>query len=266
MSPTSASTAAAGTASGTTIARSRSTSGKRPTAGASSGASRPAARPAMATSATMTRCVVRSSHASTTAGCTSPTIACQPSGDLGARGPAGVEHRLVALRGVGRAGEPEAVRQELEDALGVVEVVRAGRPVPGRRLGGADEREPEAPPLARHVPGPRVALADLEHRDVLGAVAQVHADDVEQAAEEVAAEQRVVARQRVGDADRIAARLWLVADRRHLAREHERLDVPRRHEGRRDDLGQAGAGQGLADQLPRPPAATAGTPASRCPG
>ena len=49
---------------------------------------------------------------------------------------------------------------------------RAGA-VPGGRLGRAHEREPEPPPLARLVAGPGVALADLEHGDVVGAVAQV---------------------------------------------------------------------------------------------
>ena len=49
----------------------------------------------------------------------------------------------------------------------------AGRLVPGRRLGRPGEREPEAPPLvglARLVRGP-IALADLEDRDVVAAVA-----------------------------------------------------------------------------------------------
>ena len=61
----------------------------------------------------------------------------------------GVEQRLAGLGQVGDGGQAQPARQQLQDPLGVVEVVRPGRAVPGRGLGGADQREAEAPPLTR---------------------------------------------------------------------------------------------------------------------
>ena len=131
---------------------------------------------------------VRSSQASTVAGCSSPTSACsRPATSARAVRP-GWNTASAGLGAVGRTAEVEAGGEELEHALRVVEVVGPAGPVPGGRLGRPDEREPEPPPLARLVAGPGVALADLEHRDVLDAVAQVGAHDVQQAAEQVPAQ------------------------------------------------------------------------------
>ena len=65
-------------------------------------------------------------------------------------------------------------------ALGVVEVVGAGRAVPGRRLGRAGQDEPEPPPLVGAVAlEAAVALADLEQGDVVAALADVALEDLE---------------------------------------------------------------------------------------
>jgi hypothetical protein len=85
-------------------------------------------------------------------------------------------------------GRTEAAGEQLHDALGVVEVIRPELAVPAARLSCAGQREREPPPLARRVARPCVALADLEHRNVLGAVPQVRADDVQQDADQVAAQ------------------------------------------------------------------------------
>ena len=113
-----------GMASGTTIARSRSTSGNRATGAARSGARRPAARPVEGDLGDDRPArPVRSSHASTTSGWTSPTSAyrrrrrspprgCDPDG-----GPARRPPRLYDGAGRGRA------------------VARAARGDPSRRRG-----------------------------------------------------------------------------------------------------------------------------------
>ena len=148
-----------------------------------------------------------------------------------------------------RRREAEPAADQLDDALGVVEVVRPRRPVPGGRLGRARQREPEPPPLVgRRVVRRAVALADLEDRDVVASLAQVGRDDLEQAAEQALAQHRVLARQRVGDGDRPAGRALL-----RLARELARrrgpgtLDHLRRDEGEGDGLGQPGTRERLAD-------------------
>ena len=207
-------------ASATTIARSRSTSGWRPTAGARSGVSRPSARPSIATSATITG----------VAGAELPGVdrrrvqladeGVQPARDLGASRPSRVEHGLARLRPVGRTRRGPAGR-------------RAARAGPSRRRGRTAARggsrpaarptptsaNAEPPPLPRLVACPRVALADLEHRDVLDAVAKVGARRRRAgcragsgAATEWSRESGFV------DGDRRAAGLRLVADGRHRAR------------------------------------------------
>ena len=62
--------------------------------------------------------------------------------------PAGMEVRVVGQRGRRSApASPRRAADELDEALGVVEVVRPRRPVPRRRLGRPGQREPEPPPL-----------------------------------------------------------------------------------------------------------------------
>src|SRR5205809_347423 len=78
----------------------------------------------------------------------------------------GMEERLAAQLGVRRLVEAEAMTDELDDAFRIVEVGEPARPVPGRFLEGARDREPEPPPLSGRVGIPAVALADLEDRDV----------------------------------------------------------------------------------------------------
>ena len=87
-------------------------------------------------------------------GCSSPTrpTRSRRAGDDAGR-TAGMQVRIVGQRRVRRRRRSPSRRQiELDDALGVVEVVRPGRPVPGRRLGGAGQREAEAPPLVASSP------------------------------------------------------------------------------------------------------------------
>ena len=241
-------TADAGVASGTTIARSRSTAWNRPTAGARSRGEASAGEPVERHLGDDDPLGVRSSHVSTTAGCSSPTIASsRPSIRPRAVRPGG--RGFVSLGGVPDLAETEPLCEQVQEPLGVIEVVRTRHAVPRRGLGGPDEGEPEPPPLVRLVARERVALPDLEHGDVRRAVAQVRAHDVQDAAEQVASQEGVVARERVPDADRRAAGLRLVADRRDLAPQHERLHVARAHERRGDGLRQAGAGQRLADEV-----------------
>ena len=163
----------------------------------------------------------------------------------------------MQVRVVGRAAcrsgaaKPEPAAEQLDDALGVVEVVRPGRPVPGAAARPAPvSAKPEPPPLVgRRIAGRAVALADLEDRDVVAAVAQVGRDDLEQAADEALAQDRVLARQRVGDDDRPAGRVAAPARRRARRRRAagNRSTDPRRDERERHDLGQAGPGERLAD-------------------
>ena len=70
--------------------------------------------------------------------------------------------------------------------------------------------------MRRRVARRAVALADLEDRDVVAALAEVGRDDLEQAADQALAQDRVLARQRVGDGDRPAGRalLRLAVERR----------------------------------------------------
>ena len=100
--------------------------------------------------------------------------------------PARVERRIVGQAACSPgAGMAEPGRQQLDDALGVIEVVRAVLAAPRGDLRGPGQGEREAPPLARRLirTGARpVALADLEEGDVGPAVTQVRRDDLEQAA------------------------------------------------------------------------------------
>ena len=121
---------------------------------------------------------------------------------------------------------------------------------------------PEPPPLARLAAGAGVALADLEHRDVVRPVAQVDADDVEQAAEQVPAQHRVIARERVADRDGLAAGRRVALDRRDLARRGRtsRRGAARRARSSRPRSGRRRRGSRGPARGPR--AATGGTRAS----
>ncbi len=163
-----------------------------------------------------------------------------------------MEVRIVGERRIRRRRQAEAAGQQLDQALGVVQVVRASRPVPGRDLGGAGQRQPEPPPLVGVALVRRaVALADLEDGDVGAVLAQVRRDDLEQAAEEGLAQDRVLAGQRIGDRDRPAAGSALADDDRVVDRP-EPLDHRRGDEGERHRLGQPGPDQCLADELAQP--------------
>ena len=149
-------------------------------------------------------------------------------------------------------GAPSRRHSSSTRPLRVVDVVRPGGSVGSGRQGRAGQREPEPPPLVgRAVVRGAVALADLEDRDIVAAVAEVGRDDLEEAPDEALAEHRVLARQRVGDGDRPARRtlLGLAVGRAVVAR-REPLDRGRGDEGERHDLGQAGAGERLAEHRP----------------
>ncbi len=168
---------------------------------------------------------------------------------LDSRGAAGVEVRIVGDGREGRLREPEPAADQREDTLGVVEIVGTCRPIPRRRLGSTGQGEAEPPPLVgRRVVRRAVALADLEDRDVVAALTQVGRDDLEQAADEALAQDRVLARQRVGHGDRPAGRALLRFTRElAVVVGREALDDLRRDQGEGHDLGQAGAGERLAD-------------------
>ncbi len=187
--------------SGTTIARSRSTSGKRGTDGARSGASRPPARPVErqlgedhalgACGAPRRRRLAGWSLAERARARRPPAAA------RGGRGPGGTAARASRAVAGGRQAQPAG--QQLQRCpsrrRGRRGAPRGSRPAARRR---PRARSRAATTRAGSSPERRIALADLEHRDVLGAVSQVDADHVEEAAEQVAPQQRVVARQRVG--------------------------------------------------------------------
>ena len=118
-----------------------------------------------------------------------------------------------------------------------------------RRAGQSDA---EAPPLVARPVGRRpVALADLEDRDVVATVAQVGRHDLEQAAGQALAHDRVLARQRVGHHDRPPGRslVWFVVERAVVV-PPEALDHLGRDQGGGHDFGQPGPDQGLADLRP----------------
>src|SRR6266540_2285368 len=89
-----------------------------------------------------------------------------------------------------------------------------------------------------------VSLADLEDRDVLVSVAEVRRHNVEEAPEQPLSEDGVVARQRIGDANRAATRQGLAVDRRHGAGQPESLEVALRDQSGGDDLALAGTAEG----------------------
>jgi len=83
-----------------------------------------------------------------------------------------MEHRLVRQGLIRRAARAEELRQQLDEALRVVDVGGSSRPVPGPGLERASQGEPKAPPLVRRVVNAPIALADLEDRDVIAALAK----------------------------------------------------------------------------------------------
>ena len=109
---------------------------------------RPPASPATAISPTMTRSA-RSSSASRTERVQLADAA--GDGAVAAdecRAP-GMQVRVVLEGRVRQAGVAQPGRDRLDQALGVVQVVRPGDAVPRSGLGVAGQREPEPPPLAR---------------------------------------------------------------------------------------------------------------------
>ncbi len=171
----------------------------------------PPASPAIASSATRIRSARRSS-AAIVAGWTSPT---RPTSDPPARTRAarpGMQVRIVGRGARRRAPGSRAGRQiGLDDALRVVEVVGGRRSVPGGRDGGAGQRETESPPLVRRPTrrSPRSPCRPRRSRRRRWPCAEVRRDDLEQAADEALAQHRMLARQRVRDRDRPAARALL---------------------------------------------------------
>ena len=181
----------------------------------------------------------------------------EPAGDGAIRadpgGPSRMQVRVVLEALVGGRHEAQTRRDQLDDALGVVEVVGPSGPIPGAGLGVAGQGEPEAPPLPRALPWrlrDPIALADLEDRHVVTAVSQVGRDHLEQAADEALAKDRVLARQRVTDVDRRAARgLVGFTCRRAVVPPGKAFDHRRRDERERDGFGQAGPGERGADGI-----------------
>ncbi len=160
-----------------------------------------------------------------------------------------MERRLGGQGGPDRSSEAEPGGEQLDQALGVVEVGGAGGPIPGRGLTGAGEGDPQPPPFARLVTGTAVALADLEQGEILATVPHVRRDDVGEAGDEPLAEHRVIGRQRVEDRDRVAAGRRLPGRRLVIAGPGERLEVAGRHEGVADDLHHPCPDERLADRL-----------------
>ena len=93
-----------------------------------------------------------------------------------------------------------------------------------------------------------VALADLEQGDRVAAVPQVRRHDLEEAADQALAQDRVLARERVrdGDGPPLGALVRLRIEG-SVVRCGKAFDEPRRHEGERHGLGQAGPHECLAD-------------------
>ena len=102
----------------------------------------------------------------------------------------------------------------------------------------------------RPVDGRAIALADLEDRDIVTAMAQVGRHDLQEAPEQALAHDRMQPREWVRHDDRCPAwRLVRFACRRAIVPPREPLDHRRRHEGERDGLGHARAGQRRADRI-----------------
>ena len=99
-------------------------------------------------------------------------------------GSTGVQVRVVGEGCVGGPARTEAARHELDEALEVIEIGVPRWAIPGRRLGGAGQRDAEAPPLVRAILVERaIPLADLEHGDVRAALSAVRGHDLQDAAE-----------------------------------------------------------------------------------
>ena len=181
--------------------------------------------------------------------------AAQPSPATTERGPAGMEGRVVGERLVRRArrSRGDAASSSMRPLASSRSYGRAGRSQAGISAAPVSD-EPEPPPLVGAVAlvAGAVALADLEDRDVVaGPDGRFVGHDLEEAAEQALAHDRVLARQRVGDRDRPAAGLAFPGDGRVVDRP-EPLDHRRRHERGRDGLGQARARQRLADGIAEP--------------
>ena len=164
-----------------------------------------------------------------------------------------MERVAVGGRLVAHRGQAELVRQRFDEALGVVEVVGTRGAVPRGRFGGPGEREAEAPPLGRAGLEPAVALAHLEDGDVVAPAPLVGVDDVEQAPDEVLAQDGVARRERIRDRDRRSLGDPLPRGRRpRVARPAHERGTTRLHERIRHDLGHARPGEhpagGVADR------------------
>ena len=252
-------------------ARSRST-GRWRDGGAAPAARRgsPAARPATASSATITR-----SRAQVELGddvrveladpADEPS---PPASDRARPGPdAGSGRRRSGVRD--GAGKPEPAAEQLEQALRVVEVVRPRR---GRFQAGCSaaprERQAEPPPLVRRrvVRRRRSPCRPRRRRRPRGRARWFVDDDLEQAADQALAEDRVLRRQRVGDDDRPAAgTLPGLALERTVVVRREALDHPRSDEREGHGLADAGARRASRGRRRAPRADRGGRPASACP-
>ena len=128
----------------------------------------------------------------------------------------------------------------------------------GRFQDGGSAAPVSANPRRHHSVGPDaqlpVALADLEDRDVVAAAALVRVDDVEQAADEVLAQDGVARRERVRDGDRLAGGRPLPRRRRAgVTRPAHERRATRLDERVRDDLGTARPRRGPGGSRRGPP-------------
>ena len=143
------------------------------------------------------------------------------------------------------------------------------RPVPGRR---SRRRPSSAKPRRHHSwvgrPARRRCRSPCRSRRSRRrrALAQVGRDDLEQAAEQALAHHRVLARQRVRDGDRCAARrlLGLAGGAPIVAPAGTARPSRARRARRSRPRCQAGAGERLADRVADPERRSAGTAASAC--
>ena len=154
--------------------------------------------------------------------------------------------------GVAGSGQGQTSAQQLEQALGVVEVVGAGNAIPARRLGRARQEEAQSRPFPRRCIGAAVAIADLEDGDIGTTLPFVEGQDVEQAADQLAAQDGVLRGKRVRNRDRIPDRRLREGDTVVIGRPSQPGLVQRRDKGVGDDFCQPGAHESVADELTDP--------------
>ncbi len=108
--------------------------------------------------------------------------------------PAWVERETSGVGNVGGSRQMKPAAKELDDTLGVVQIVRRGRPVPCRWQGVARQQEGEPGPLARGIPNSTVAFTNLEDGQILPTLAFVESQHAEQTTDEMLTQHRVLAR------------------------------------------------------------------------